>query len=402
MPNLARRMAAGTVFEQAYANSSWSLPSMATILTGLYPGQHNAGRRAMVGESEEAVDYNARVAQGGIELTINHKVYRFQMLHPSVFTLQETLGGAGYLTGAIHNNGYVSYPTRVLEDFDYVEHYKEHDAAVGTARALDWIDPIGRTRFLLFLHYIDPHQWPRRIPEELRGKPLPELQEADREAILGTYDSLVRYTDTHLEDFFRGLEERGLAEETLVVLLADHGERFFEKGVTGSHGGSFLETVIHVPLAFWGPSVLPGTVAAPTHLVDVVPTVLDFVGEPSPARFQGRSLRAWMLGDRRGLPDREVISEFVLWGPEQAALLEGPWKYVYYPETRRGELYDRLKDPRELNDLAEARPEVAARLHERLTTYLRNSAARFAALEYGRTAPDDKMLDSLRALGYID
>jgi arylsulfatase A-like enzyme len=399
MPNLSARLATGRVYENAYANSSWSLPSMASIFTGRVPGAHHAGRRTHLGAGSVDVDYSARPTGGGIVLTIGGQRFRYQMLHQSVPTLQEVLGSAGYYTAAIHNNGYINYPTRVLKGADEATQYNRAEARVGTDLTLDWIRRHRRERFYLFLHFIDPHQWPVEIPEGLRGKSLADLTAEDRTTILGVYDRLVARTDEQVERVFEELESTGLLESTVVVLLADHGERFMEQGVVGSHGGSLRESVIRVPLVIWAPGLPPGRTGEPAGLDSVAGTVSALAGLPPPEGAAPslidsarRTRRAW---------NHDVIAEGVLWGPDRWAVVSDGWKYV---ETAGSEaaLFALAKDPGEDEDLVERQPEVASRLRNLLQRHREASDLGYRLLDYEATALDAQTIESLRALGYID
>lgn len=411
MPNVEARLSSAVRFTQAYANSSWSLPSMATILTGLLPGEHQAGRRTPLGDADRQTNYNAKTIPGGIELTIHGTRYGFQMLHPSVVTLQEALGSAGLYTAAIHNNGYINTPTHVLQGMDYARQYTERDAAVGTDLAIDWVKQNKDINFFLFLHYIDPHQWPKRIPESLQGLEFGDFSPEDQQRVRDTYGELVEYTDRNIERFLETLESQGLAENTYVVLLADHGERFFEKGVTGSHGGSFYQSVIHVPLAIWGPGLSPRTVASRVRLVDVAPTVLELLNlqppkPPVPVEgaqsLTGSSLLPLLDDQSNAQQDRPVLSEFVLWSDDQYSLLDGPWKFHLFPERPENALYRVDRDPGETQNLIEDSPRVARSMKTELTRFIRSSRAAFATLKYSDTQIDEQTRKSLQALGYID
>jgi arylsulfatase A-like enzyme len=400
MPNMDRRLESAAVFTHAYANAPWSLPSIATILTGRVPSDHNAGRRTRIGESNKAVDYKPEVTPGGIELVLDSTVYRFQMLHPSIPTLQELLGAQGYYTGAIYHNGYINTPTRVLKGTDFVLHYSNRDAAVGTDEALNWMAENQDLNFFLFLHYIDVHQYPKDLRKELNTKPVEDLTPSEREEVVAAYDHLVAHVDGQLERLFKQLQETELWDETVFVFVADHGERFFEGGKRGSHGGSFHEPVIRVPLAVWGPGIKGARIRSRVSLADVVPTVLDLLAVPGDTKFSGVSFSKEIGGDRE--PDRRVFSEFVLWSQDQYAVLDQNWKYILYPgDPSRDELHNIAEDPREAINRIEDSPEIAARLRSILTEHIRNGQSEFSKLNYGETALDADTLESLRALGYV-
>jgi arylsulfatase A-like enzyme len=401
LPHLAARMRTGAVFTQAHASSSWSLPSMATILTGQVPGSHNAGRRTFLKETSAPTDWNATPVRGGMDMVISGKLYRFQMLHTSVPTLQEILGNAGYYTAAIHNNGYINYPTRVLKGTDFFVQYEKLDAAEGTDTALRWLEQQKDTRFFLFLHYIDPHQWSLNVPERLRSSNVDDFSAKDRAQVLAAYDALVQHTDQEIERLFQGLERLGLGADTDFIFLADHGEQFFEKGVPGAHGGSFYESVTHVPLAIWGPGVPQRRIDSFVSLADVTPTALDLLGVSASGRaFSGRSLTPLLTGG--SLPDRPQVSEFLLWAPrEHAAITEGGWKLILDPDGHGDQLYHVAADPHEEVSLIAREPARAARLRRALAEHIRASKRRFDRLEYGETNMDEATYQSLKSLGYI-
>jgi choline-sulfatase len=399
MPRLAQRLKSAAWFPRAYANASWSLPSMASILTGLYPSQHHAGRRQRLGPARVETDYQTRPSRGGIELTIRGEVYRFQMLHPSVAALQDLLGAAGYRTVAIHSNGYVGPPTAVLDEMDLAVHYPP-DAEQGSDTAIALLREVADSRFFLFLHYIDPHQWPREIPLELQGKELEQLTAADRKRILAVYDGLVGRTDRQLDRFFAALDQLDLAAETAIIFVADHGERFFEKGVVGSHGGSHYESVLRVPLALWLPGTQGGEVRTRVSTVDIAPTVLELVGIVPPATLSGRSLLPLNRPTYRA-DDRDFFAEFVLWSADETALVAGRWKYV--ARAAGGDLlFDLAADPTEEREVAARHPAIASQLHRRVAAHVREGRSGFRALTYPRTELDRQTIDSLRALGYVD
>jgi arylsulfatase A-like enzyme len=200
--------------------------------------------------------------------------------------------------------------------------------------------------------------------------------------------------DRQLEHFLKGLEQRRLADETLVVLTADHGEELFDHGGF-EHGHSLYQELLHVPLAFWGPGVQPGRIDAPVSLVDVLPTLLEGLGLPPLPGLDGVSL--WPLVARREtLAERPILAEGTLHGPERRALVRWPWKLVEVEGGSSG-LFDLERDPREKDDLAASQPERLRALGEEL-----------ARLRAGRATPapapqlDERMRSQLGELGYLE
>jgi arylsulfatase A-like enzyme len=334
-------------------------------------------------------------------MAVSGKLYRFLMLHPSVPTIQELLGTAGYYTAAIHNNGYINYPTRILKGTDFFVQYEERDATVGTDTALRWLEKEKNLRFFLFLHYIDPHQWSLNVPERLRSGKIEDFNAKDKIQVLAAYDALIQHTDQEIERLFKGLERLGLTADTDFIFLADHGEQFFERGVPGAHGGSFYESVLRVPLAIWGPGIPQRRIDNFVSLADVTPTALEILGVPASSRsFSGQSLAPLLRG--RGISDRPQVSEFLLWAPrDHAAITDKGWKLILDPDGRGDQLFHLTADPHEEKNLLASEPERAARLRRMLGEHTRESKRRFDSLKYGETILDEATYQSLKSLGYI-
>lgn len=401
MPRIEKRIRrSGALFSRAYSNAPWSLPSMASLLTGRFPGYHHAGLKTPLGEGDVQMNFNPQETQGGIELVIAGMRYRFQMLHDSIPTLQEVLGAEGYVTAAIHNNGYINFPTRVLKGMDHVNYYNELDASVGTDRALDWISRVQDQPFFLFLHYMDPHEWAQAATEKTPGLPVQPYDPDLRDVYMEAYDQLVAYTDIHLDRLLTALEMSGVLQDTYVVLIADHGEAFFEdRGYVG-HGDARYELVLRVPLALMGPEIPATRIDARVNAVDVVPSLLELVGvDAEPYDLSGHSLLPLLRSQESR--DRRVISEYALGRPELLVLYKDHWKMVFEPGPDRAWLYDPDASlPAE--DVSEGYPEVARSLYSTIVRYRESAGRHFRQLRYGSTRIDDTTLESLRALGYID
>jgi arylsulfatase A-like enzyme len=389
------RATRGALFERAFAPSSWTLPSFASLYTGVWPAAHGVGREPGKEKAYTALSGELRV-------------------------LAEILAEQGFETAAIVNNPFL-HPgfglARGFEVYRYVYGNLLHQPrasqiAWAGLRWLDERDP-GR-RFLLVLHFFDPHLTydPHRsvrgtFTSGYRGAlelPVGGLGAAnaswapsdpeDRRFVSGAYDEEVLFVDRQLEHFLKGLEQRRLADETLVVLTADHGEELFDHGGF-EHGHSLYQELLHVPLAFWGPGVQPGRIDAPVSLVDVLPTLLEGLGLPPLPGLDGVSL--WPLVARREtLAERPILAEGTLHGPERRALVRWPWKLVEVEGGSSG-LFDLERDPREKDDLAASQPERLRALGEEL-----------ARLRAGRATPapapqlDERMRSQLGELGYLE
>jgi arylsulfatase A-like enzyme len=213
-------------------------------------------------------------------------------------------------------------------------------------RALAWIDslPSGERFFLTYLPIAGHH--PYETPEP---GPFPELSESDR------YLNALHYSDASLGALFRGLRDRGLDRKTLFVIFGDHGQAFGRHGGNYGHSLFLYEENIRVPYLV----ALPGLINQQARLtntislIDTAPTILDLLGLPLPADYQGRS----------ALEGRASMALFYTdYSLSLMGLRDGSWKYIYELDSGRSKLFDLRQDPAELNDLS--------RLHsERVTAY---------------------------------
>jgi arylsulfatase A-like enzyme len=279
------------------------------------------------------------------------------------------------------------------------------DAAELNREALAWIDrtrPSGRP-FFLFVNYFDahsPYSLPGEAPQpfsrltadrlEARLKRLHEHEErqdrhptaalaAETAALRAevccllrdAYDDGIAWIDRTLDELLRELDRRGLLDETLVVVTADHGEMLGEHGLIG-HGLGLHRPVVHVPLLVLGARGMPVpgglVIPRPVSVRDVPATVLDLLGDPEPGRFPGRSLRRYWAGDEdASVVDEPVLSEVehLSWMPRSprtpaafgpmGLLTEGRWSYQRQDHETRGtqeRLFDLGADPGEECDLA--------------------------------------------------
>jgi arylsulfatase A-like enzyme len=222
------------------------------------------------------------------------------------------------------------------------------------------------------------------------------------QSIVDQLDSVARLLDS--------LERSALLSETLVILYSDHGEEFFDheaeqrawrvdpRGIYGAgHGQSLFQELLHVPLWIWHPDVLGRPLEAPASLVDVAPTALEWLGvEDVDADWDGRSLARWVAGDQPppGAP-RPLYSTRIAYGPEQVAVVRGPWKRIVRTATER-ELFDLSRDPRERE--AVQRPEIERELDALLASY-----GAHEPVEAAEPPPlSEAQLEQLQSLGYLE
>jgi arylsulfatase A-like enzyme len=222
-------------------------------------------------------------------------------------------------------------------------------------------------RFALFVHLFEPHS---------SYVPHPEFPARDRRPA-SLYDGEVAFVDHWVGQLLEALHQSGADRSTLVVLFSDHGEAFGEHRVAGQpyyfHGYALYEEILRVPLIIAAPGLAPRTVDQPVMLLDLAPTLMDVLSGRVPASFGGRSLAPALVG--RPLEPRPSYAELP-WAPQfpRSARVyldaDGHTKLVYKETESVFELYDLASDPRELHNLIDDRPNLAARAKERLISWI--------------------------------
>ena len=363
-PYLDALARSGTRFEQALSPTPLTLPSHATIMTGLVPRRHG-------------VRDNAGFA-----------------LRDSVPVLAERLQAAGYETAAFVSAAVLDRRLGLARGFDHYDDsvrigdreafgYHERAASQTTlavlAHAGDLTPP-----FFLWVHYYDPHL-PYVPPEPFRTR------FADR-----PYDGEIAFVDWELGGVLSAARRK--TDRLLTIVVGDHGESLGDHG-EASHGALVYQSTQHVPMIFTGPGIPEGaTVRDNVGLVDLAPTVLDLLDLPPLRGADGRSLAPALRGNERDAADYELETLHPYfaygWAPLRA-LVRGSLKYI---EAPRPELYDLTADRRESRDIAERWPAEAKALAATLERLSEGAAPDPAP-------PTDPALAEARAriesLGYV-
>ena len=372
-PNIDRLASESVVFLEARAPSPWTLPSLASLMTSTPSSAH--------------------------------QIWRFDARLPESFdTLAELLDSRGYRTAAIGNHTFLGEKFGLhqgFQEFDtslVVEQLESHLAVTSpqvSAKGIAWLRAHGKEAqpWLLWLHYFDPHA----VYQEHAG--LSERFGRDSESQL--YDGEIAFTDRWIGEVLRALDQLALQQDTLVVLVADHGEEFQEHGFKG-HGRNLHREVLHVPLLFRVPGIAPRRVEGLVTVLDVLPTLLELLGLPAGgANLAGHSLVGLMRGEESDVP-AAVLGEVRLHGRWES-LETADWKLIRSRATGKLRLYDLRDDPGEQQDVAERHPEqvalLEAELRERVRAAEHRSAAYQPALALELEAAE---IRRLKELGYID
>lgn len=392
-PYLARLAGESTVFAHAYASSTWTAPSTASLLTGLYPDRHGVvrGFLAQFREEDEAV---AEQALQTMELL---------QISSDAPTLAERFRDLGYDTYGLASNVNIGPEMGFDRGFALFERHDLHPAKFLRERLQEWkreMDASDNPSFT-YLHFNDVHK-----PYELRPKYYrPEEGRDETEELRERYYSELGYLDGFLA---RIHEDLGWDDDTLLVIAADHGEEFRDHGnlyhdFTLYNELSWIPLLIHAP----GLRVRPGVVQENVGIIDVAPTIFDLIGLPVPGDLDGISLAPFCVaGDKEtglgkesaALLDRPLFLHRFENGEELWGIVRERWKLIAAEEGYL--LFDLRSDPGELNNLAD---ELWERIGEKLLAELDAHRARDARPQSKRSNVeiDEDLMERLRAIGYV-
>lgn len=371
MDSFSRVAEAGRVQHPAVSTSSWTMPAMASALTGELPAVHGA----------------VRTDDGG-----------YRSLSVEQETVAESLRAAGYRTCGVSTNGWLARETGFDQGFDVFVAADEapphlltltgpvgalkveaiRDAEDAVDRALECLGDGSLDGTFLWLHLFEPHTPYVHAPSGSAGQVTSELQRvtrsaAGRQAIREAYDAEVAYADRALGRLLDHLEAAGVLERGLVIVASDHGEDFWEQGRAG-HGGFHGPRVVDIPLALGGLGVRAGGGGGPASLVDVASTLRAAAGLPTSgvdlreSPPEGRLVVAagtYYDGyDRsvRSLSERVVVRGEPFGGPQNLRfdLLADPEEEVPLPVDPDHPLLRRVLEEAVPVGAGEARPEGEA------------------------------------------
>ncbi len=329
-PEMDRLAARSVRFAEAVSVSSWTKPSVPSLLTSLYPTQYGV------------FEGSSRDAEGGLESDV---------LGEEAVTLAELLSAAGYRAAAFVRNAHLQAAFGLAQGFETYQEIETSGAEL-VERALEWLDGARRkapSAPFVYLHVLDAH-WPYEPPPEAAAalgaapgrrpgdyalreaihRGIVALGEEELQEIVLRYDAEIRGVDRAVGRLVAGLDSRGLLEGSVLVLTSDHGEAFLEHGRLG-HGGDLYEESLRVPLIV----KLPGSrdagrvVRTRVTTLDVMPTILEIakLRPAAGAPTAGRSLLRF-LSDGSGAPPEPTFAEVRHGRTARHAVSVGGWKLV--------------------------------------------------------------------------
>lgn len=400
-PNIDRLARKGVIFNNAFSNSAWTVPSHMSMLTGLLPSNHGLIYYPYPGQIQD-----------------------------NITTLGIILQRQGFLTRGFYGAGYVS------PRFGFGRGFHEYTTGGNNfenniEQCLGWMEKANNLRFMLFLHGFNCHN-PFNPPPEFdifsknyngsysvdklyREYNLPEKQE-DVEHVIDKYDATILGADFVLGKLFSKLEELKILSRTIIIITSDHGHGFGEHESFG-HVTQLYDEVIRIPMIIYGPGIFPEgkKIDDMVSLVDISPTIADALDFKETQQFDGLSLLPLLNscsiedraifsetgttlkkknGKRRGLPKRYML-------PIVRCIRTKEWKLIINENDMPLELYNVIDDKEETLNLVESHPDVATRLLKQFFEQGPNRKAQELIAPQNKDDYDEKLKQQLQALGYL-
>ncbi|HTB14780.1 MAG TPA: sulfatase-like hydrolase/transferase [Bryobacteraceae bacterium] len=424
-PNLKHLAQEATVYANAVAPGNMTLSSHASIFTGLYPSWHQAHFEAGYDQARP-LDTKYPVLP---EMLFNQGFDTIGIVSNYLF-LNHAFGmdrGFGYYDPAgpplmltksyVLRNAVRNFLALFLEPWQYDSIFRRAEDINDAALTVLDQENAQHRKFFLFLNYMDAHGpylpparfatlYPGRNPRmtarhygSMERQVLSEkrsLSDSERRHLVSQYDGGIAYMDSCIGTLIEQLKQRGLYDNTLLIVTSDHGESFGERSIIG-HGLSVYQDEVHVPLIVKYPrTTTPQVIDHPVSLLDLLPTIFDVVGCETPKGIQGRSL----LRDAHELVSESFMHPFISkWNPKylqaEQAIFSGSMKFIE-SSTGNKELYDLSKDPEELHNLLPSAPAPA--LETKLIQFMQ-AAARGGKFQIPQLG--SKALENLKSLGYL-
>lgn len=374
----------GTIFLNAYVQIPLTLPSHTAILTSTYPRTNGVRLNGYCQAKEELItlaevlkkkNYSTFAVIGGFPLD-----GRFGLSQGFDIYDDKLEGNQKRDVRFWHSHKFIRYER------------KAHEV---TNRSIEILSKVGRKeKFFLWLHYFDPH-WRYNPPEKFR-----ELFDL-------AYDGEIAYVDSEIERFYKKLKKQRFDKNTIIVIASDHGEGLNEHEEEG-HGWELFNTTLRIPIILYYPDILPRNTKIDTlcQSIDILPTVLELMGIPSPAGIEGQSLANLInrKGEKAtsGFVFAESNKPRVIYGNNSRyCLIDGSFKLIaYYDADHQAveyKLFNLKEDPKELKDIASSHPEVVEKLATEISNFFGPAVENYAFFRVNK-----EIEEKLRALGYVD
>ena len=412
MPAFTRFCRDSVVFHNAYANSTWTIPSTTALLTGLEPFRHGTGWRVDV--NQELLDragVDSFIRETKFAERRNYNIIKHNRKH---LTIQEALKELGYYNVCFTENSWLLFAETLEDGFDFVgrpSHLKR--AGLGNHTLEDVAARIFRHRpeqapLFLYLHSNHVHDY-------INDEPILSAREnkresLDRDELLSCYKKRVQEFDEQFDILIQTMKNIGIYENAIIIFFSDHGEILMDCDSTYGHGKQKDESLLRVPLVLKMPANAPVAQRARfdhVQLVDLASTIVDMaLGDVAldslSYPFRGVSLLGAALhGDL--IPARSILSGFQFYSDEIASVRQDPWKYIYNFTREEGRLINLVEqddcDTRELSGRYPAKMDELHALLMQEWEYFLNTALREETDVFEQISEEQRAI--LESMGYL-
>ena len=403
-PNLDNFAKKGVLFTQAIANGSSTPTSFPSIITSTYPLMYpdyphiSKFRTTIVEVLKENGYKTAGFHSNPYTSRYYHYDRGFEVFEDFLFPqIDEKRVSKGIKDIIRKNEMLYTFVRKLYKSLSNVKRrirpisLPYQRASVINQKAISWLEKI-TSRFFIWLHYMDTHHPfvpPKQFcnsnthrikrAEHILCKNPPVVSQTDLQNIINLYDGTIMYVDHVLGDLFQKLKRLGIFDNTFIIITADHGEEFREHGGF-SHTAKLYDELIHVPLILRAPT-LPVNIKIdePVGLLDLAPTILDYLDLPDCKNFKGKSLLPLIIEQENVWNEEGVISETLTKNGRVVLSMEKGyrviscrtknWKYILNEEENKKELYDLENDPYETKNLYDQEKKIARNFEKKIAEH---------------------------------
>jgi arylsulfatase A-like enzyme len=430
-PNIDRLASSGIRFDQAISGGSWTQAAFPVLLTSSYAAMYGGCLGRLAPERPSPIETLAShgYLTGGFTTNVHlsrrtsfdRGFVHFVELNPGEVDprLRRIKGGQHLLQNELTHAvlrpmGIQMRPARLYSS-----------AAEVTDSLCQWLDQV-ETPFFTWAHYMDVH-WPYHLEETLvhpkdiaqawedlaimygrsnfygrsdRDKPITTAQ---RDHFIELYEKSLQYLDDQVGRLINHVQNSGHADNTVIILVADHGEEFLDHGRWGHWESNLFDEILKVPLIIWFPNGPHGQVIQQqVRLLDLMPTILDLCGAPISNGLMGSSMASLLAQDESKYDGEETISEMRRDPWHRIAVRTESFKYIW--DSKRPdqpELYDLRTDPGENQNVGDHFPQEVSRFQASVEAHRLRVAATEPAIAAPKPEVDEEVARRLRDLGYL-
>lgn len=430
-PNIDRLAKSGIRFDQAISGGSWTQAAFPVLLTSSYAAMYGGclGRLAPERPSPIETLGSHGYFTGGFTTNVHlsrrtgfeRGFQHFVELNPSEVDprLRRIKGGQRLLQNKLTHTllrplGIRMRPARLYSS-----------AAEVTDNVCQWLDQV-QTPFFAWAHYMDVH-WPYHLEESLvhprdiaqawrdlanmygranfeaRTEGDKPITAAEREHFINLYEKSLQYLDNHVGRLIDNIQNSVHADNTVIIVVADHGEEFLDHGRWGHWESNLYDEILRVPLIVWMPNGPRGQVIRQqVRLLDLMPTILDICGCSISDGILGTSMASLLTPGESNYDGRETISEMRRDPWHRIAVRTESFKYIW--DSKRPDqpdLYDLRTDPAEKQNVRDRFPQEVSRFQSSVDAHRLRVAATEPAIAAPKLELDEDVASRLRDLGYL-